>query len=88
MHTFDEYLERAFEQLGRYATGDPDVVTTLLESLERIADAARRAGWEERATPLRLVAERVALPALAEARTEHDRGLIRSALAPLSSAPR
>jgi uncharacterized membrane protein len=87
LHTFDDYVESAFEQVGRYATADPNVIMTLLEALARIADAARRAGWEERARPLRRVAERVAQPALADARTEHDRELIRSALASASIAP-
>ena len=81
LRTFDDYVEGAFEQLGRYATADPDVIVTLLEALARIAEAARRAGWAERTALLRGVAERVTQPALEDARTEHDRELIRLALA-------
>ena len=87
LHTFDDYVAGAFDQVGRYATADPNVIVTLLEALARIADAARRAGREERTRPLRRIAERVAQPALADARTEHDRELIRAAQASLSSAP-
>jgi hypothetical protein len=56
-------------------------------SLALIANAARRAGREERTRPLRGVAEQVAQPALADAPTEHDRELIRAAQASLSIAP-
>jgi uncharacterized membrane protein len=85
LHTFDDYIEGAFEQVGRYAIVDPNVIVTLLETLAHIADAARGAGLEERTRSLRRVSERVAHPALEDARTEHDRGLIRSALASIST---
>jgi uncharacterized membrane protein len=85
LRTFEDYIEAAFEQVGRYAAADPNVIVTLLEALARIADAARSAGWDERTRSLRRVAERVANPALADARTEHDRELIRSALASIST---
>jgi uncharacterized membrane protein len=88
LHIFDDYVEGAFEQVGRYATADPNVVVTLLDALARIADASRRAGREERTAPLRRIAERIGAPALEDARTERDRELIRSALAPLSIASR
>jgi uncharacterized membrane protein len=87
LHTFDDYVAGAFEQVGRYAVADPNVIVTLLGALARVADAARRAGHEERTRPLSRIAERVAQPALADARTEHDRELIRAAQASLSAAP-
>ncbi len=81
LRTFDDYVEGAFEQVGRYATADPNVIVTLLEALAGIVEAARRAGWIERTALLRQVAERIAQPALEDARTERDRELIRSTLA-------
>lgn len=86
LHTFEDYVEGSFDQMARYASIDPNVVVTILDALERIGDAARRAGRPERTTFLRLVAERVAEPALEEARTHRDRELIRTALGAVSGA--
>jgi uncharacterized membrane protein len=81
LRTFDEYVDGAFEQLGRYATADPNVIVTLLDALARIGEPARRAGRHERTALLHRVAERIAEPALDDARIERDRELIRRALA-------
>lgn len=86
LHTFEDYVEGSFDQMARYASIDPNVVVTILDALERIGDAARRAGRPERTTFLRRVAERVAEPALEEARTHRDRELIRTALGAVSGA--
>jgi uncharacterized membrane protein len=81
LHAFEDYVQGAFDQVGRYAAADPRVVVTLLEALARIAEAADRAGRGERRVLLRGVAERVAEPALEDAHTDYDRRLILSALA-------
>jgi uncharacterized membrane protein len=81
LHTFDDYVQGAFEQVGRYATADPDVVVTLLEALAHIAAAAHRDGRHERTPFLRQIAEGVALPALERTGSDRDREHIRSALA-------
>ncbi len=81
MHTFDDYLDGAFEQVGRYAAPDPNVIVTVLRALARVGDAARAAGRRDRIMLVRQVAQRVAVPALEDARTAHDRERIQSALA-------
>jgi uncharacterized membrane protein len=81
LHTFEDYVQGAFEQVGRYASADPDVVVTLLDAIARIAVTAHRAGRDERTACLRQIAERVALPALEKTRNVRDGEQIRAALA-------
>jgi len=77
---FDEYVRGAFDEIGRYATGNASVVVALLDAIDRIGTAARRSGYRERLSVLARTAEAVAIPALADARTERDRILIDAAL--------
>lgn len=81
LHTFEDYVQGAFEQVGRYASADPHVVVTLLDAIARIAVTAHRAGRDERTACLRQIAERVALPALEKTRNDRDGEQIRAALA-------
>ena len=81
LRSFDDYVEGAYAQAGRYASGDAAVVTTLLDGLASIAAAARGAGRGERVAVLTASAAAIAAPALEDARTERDRERIRSALA-------
>jgi uncharacterized membrane protein len=81
LRSFDDLVEGAFVQVGRYAAADATVVVTLLDALARVGDAARQAGRGERTAVLRATAEDVAAPALEDARTERDRERIRAALA-------
>lgn len=81
MHVFDDYVRGAFEQVGRYASVDPNVIATLLDAFASIGAVARRAGSHDRLVSLHELAEAIALHALLDARTERDRELIGSALA-------
>ncbi len=73
---FEEYVELAFIEIGRYATGDARVVGALLAALETVAAAARDAGANDRAAAVVAAAEDIAGPALADARTDRDRASI------------
>ena len=85
-HGFDDYLELAIAEVGRYATADARVAGALLSALAPVAEAARRAGAAERACAVVAVARRVAGPALEDARTEADRDALRAGLARVESA--
>lgn len=83
---FEEYLELAVAEVGRYATADARVAGTILEALAPVAAAARRAGAADRASAVLAVARRVAGPAVEDARTEEDREALRAHLARVVTA--
>lgn len=80
LRRFDDYVEGAFDQVGRYASKDASVVIVLLDALAAIGRAALRAGRPGRTAVLAATADAIAAPALEDARTEHDRTRIREAL--------
>lgn len=82
--SFEEYVDAAFVQVARYASGDARVAAALLEAIAHVAEAARRAGAEERLRCLQRAAEAVAGPAREDARTEEDRRLLEERLRTLS----
>lgn len=69
---FEQYVDTAFLQVGRYAT-DARVAAELIMAATRVADAALRAGAEERLPPLREAAAVAAQTALDSAASEADR---------------
>jgi uncharacterized membrane protein len=76
--SFAEHVEPLVE-LSRYASGDARVAAALLDALAAAADAAADVGAEDRVETLRRASESIATPALAEAKTEHDRALLERA---------
>lgn len=78
--SFTEDVHASVVELGRYAAGDARVVSSLLECLQGVAAAAVDAGATSRLPVLADAIEAVAGPALADARTDLDRGLIASRL--------
>jgi len=84
--TFDEYVEEAFGEIGRYAADNARVVVDVVGALSRVATAARRAGALERVAIVRELATAAAEQGIARAATERDRSAIRSALAELDPA--
>jgi len=80
--TFDDYLAAAFDDVGRYASGNARVVVALLDALGSIAHVAAGAGHGgDRVASVTEVADAIAGPALADARTERDRRIIDAAMA-------
>jgi len=75
-HTFKEYVELLVE-IGRYATGDVRVSDAVLKALDGIAQCARAAGAHWRLSLLEEAVSAVAQPAREDARTDHDRALLR-----------
>jgi uncharacterized membrane protein len=84
--TFDEYVEEAFGEIGRYAADNARVVVDVVDALARVAAAARRAGALERVAIVRELATAAAEQGIARAATERDRSAIRSALAEMDPA--
>jgi len=80
LRSFEDYVQGAFEQVGRYASRDASVVVSLLDALAAVADTARP-DRPERLGMLVATAEAIAAPALEDARTDRDREHIRAALA-------
>ena len=85
---FDDFVEEAFSELGRYAVGDPRVVLRLLEAIAATADAVARCRAADRLQVLTEVAEGIAAPAIEAARTHHDRRAISEALERVRQAER
>lgn len=77
---FDDLVEEAFAELGRYADKDPRVVVRLLGALERTADALVAAGARERLPVVMETADGIGQRAMAEVETDHDRSSISEAL--------
>ena len=73
--TFDEYVE-VFAEIGRAAGGDARVAGAVLDALAAIAARAAHHVAGGRLSTLVEMADRVAGPAIADARTEHDRLLL------------
>lgn len=73
---FEEYVEDAFVEIGRFATGDARVAIALIEACGSAASVAGEAGATERAVLLRSVANDIATTASESARTSHDAGSI------------
>ncbi len=80
LRSFDDYVDGAFTEVGRFASGNARVAVALLDAIGSIAAVARRAGRPERLAVLVELAEAIAAPALEDARTERDRALVRKAL--------
>lgn len=78
---FDELVEDAFVEVGRYAIRDARVAVALIDAVGSAARAAERVGAETKASSLRRAAENLAGPAIAEADTEDDRIKLRLHLA-------
>ncbi|CAN5157911.1 DUF2254 domain-containing protein [soil metagenome] len=74
---FADYLHGSVIELSRYASSDARVTSALLEALEGVASAAVTAGATDRAQVVAAAIEAVSAPALADARSEVDRGLLR-----------
>jgi len=86
-HTFREYVE-VFVEIGRVATDNARVAGATLDALAAIAATAARHGLGERLATLVEVADAVATPALADARTDHDRALLGERRARVARAAR
>ncbi len=78
VRSFDDYVEEAFLELGRYATRDARVTVALLDAIHAVLGAARAAGAGDRVPVLRRTAEAIAQPALEDARTGRDREQVQS----------
>lgn len=76
---FEEYVE-PFVELSRYGREDARVVAALLDALARPTESASAVGASGRVATLRAAASAIAEPALADARTEHDRRIVQRAL--------
>lgn len=83
---FEEYLQASVIELGRYASTDARVTSALLEALEGVAAAAVAAGATGRTAAIAEAIEAVSVPALADARTEVDRTLLRRRVANAQAA--
>jgi uncharacterized membrane protein len=78
--SFEELVREPFADLARFASGDARVASALLDALAGIA-AAAAAGAGNRVAAVLASAEDVAAPALEDARTASDRGLVSAGLA-------
>lgn len=78
--TFEEYVDGAYSEIGRYASDNARVVLAVLGALAGIGESARIAGACERTPIIGELARAVAGPALEQARTERDRALIQDGL--------
>lgn len=76
---YEDFLE-AFLQIDRYVEGDAWVAGELLTALAACADAARRAGAEQRLPAIREAAETIVMRALEAAGTPRDRDLLDAAM--------
>jgi len=83
---FEGYAVAAFADVGASASGHPRVVAVLLTMLARAAAVATDCDAEDRARSVVRLAERVAGPALEDARTETDREIVEEALAEVERA--
>ncbi|HUG66071.1 MAG TPA: DUF2254 domain-containing protein [Gaiellaceae bacterium] len=77
--TFEEHVDEAFAELGRYAAENARIVVSLLDALEAVARACRAVGALERAGAIGRLSEAVAESALQAARADLDRSLIHEA---------
>jgi uncharacterized membrane protein len=80
LRTWDEYVDGAFAEIGRYGTDNARIVLDVLDALDGIGGAATRAGARERRAVLGVLAQAVAGPALAAARTPRDEAAVAAAL--------
>ncbi len=80
VRSFDDYVEEAFLELGRYASRDARVTVALLDAIHGVLEAVLSVGAHDRLAVLRRTADAVAQPAFDDARTERDRELVRSGL--------
>ena len=80
VRSFDDYVEEAFLELGRYGSRDARVAVALLEAIHAVLGSAVEAGGDERAAVLRRTADAVAQPALDDARTDRDREQVQAGL--------
>ena len=78
--SFEELVREPFADLARFASGDARVASALLDALAGIS-AAAAAGAGSRVAAVLASAEDVAAPALEDARTASDRGLVAASLA-------
>lgn len=69
---FDEYLNTAFVELGRFGSADARIAEALLVALAAIARATASAGFAERLDALARTAADIAAQARADARTATD----------------
>jgi uncharacterized membrane protein len=77
---FDEYVEAAYAQVGRYAD-DPRIAGALLKSVATARRIAADAGAHDRFPPLSLAARRIARTALAADLVDEDREEVERLLA-------
>lgn len=77
--SYEEYVD-VLSEIGRYATGDVRVAGALLNALTCSAEAARRVGADERAQHLTDLAQDLAAPVFADARTTHEREVLASGM--------
>lgn len=78
--SFEEYVDGAYAEIGRYAADNARVVVSVIESLEAVARSALAADAYDRTPLVEEFSRAVARPAIEQARTERDRRLIRDAL--------
>ncbi len=77
---FDDFVEEAFAELGRYDRSDPRLALRLLAALERTAEAVVAGGARERLGVVIETADAIGRAAIDQAPSEHDRGAIAEAL--------
>lgn len=70
---WDEYVDEAFSEIGRYGRDNARIVILLLESLTSIAGAVKDVGAYERLTVLRELGEAAAEAAIDAATSRRDR---------------
>ena len=80
VRTWDEYVDGAYAEIGRYGTDNARITLDVLGALDGIAAAATRASARERRAVLGVLAQAVAVPALAAARTPRDEAAVAAAL--------
>lgn len=80
---FDEYAERAFDEIGRFGVDNTRVVLAVSAALCSIAAAARRAGADERLPILLELGEAISESALGSASNRRDRKVLTRELARL-----
>lgn len=78
--SFEEYVDSAFSEIGRYASDNARVVLVLLTAVRSIGCAAQSAGAVERRRVLAEIGEAIAAPALEGAGASRDERLVRREL--------
>jgi uncharacterized membrane protein len=83
--TWEEYVEEAFDEIGRYAAGNARVVLLVLDALRSVGRAARAVGAEDRLPVLADVGQAVTEAARSATSTDRDHAMLASAARELSA---